>query len=233
MESEIKNLKESVLSLTSEFSKDDIRIKLLNIEYILTDYNFIEDLDELGNLTPVDVLNNYLETFYLKDENERLFSEWFAVLSLYWLNKVDHDHPYKGRLHNFSNHAHGLALNYKQQANHIDDEIKRRKTIKNSKVNIELNKKKYAPSRRLKRRAFKEYKVAYKQLRRDGKRVTYRAIAFKVWPKIKGHNVHPVTGGNIIGSDTEHNFPDDVIELLIRWFGEGVRDKKTKSPRVK
>ena len=48
MDSELRNLKESVLSLISQLRENDIRIKLLNIDYILSDYDFLEDSEELG-----------------------------------------------------------------------------------------------------------------------------------------------------------------------------------------
>lgn len=60
MNSEFKKLKESVLTLISKLPEDSIRVKLLNIEYLLLDYDFLEDAEELGNLNPVNVLNRYL-----------------------------------------------------------------------------------------------------------------------------------------------------------------------------
>ena len=111
--------------------------------------------------------------------------------------------------------------------------MERRAKDENQALSKWLNDKKYGPRRRLKKKAFKKYRPAYKQLKRAGTGVTYRAIAYKVWPKIKHHNIHPVTEKNIIGRDTEHKFPADVIKILIRWFSEGVRDKVLKSPRKK
>ncbi len=233
MDSELINLRESVLSLTSELSKDDIGIKLLNIECMLTDYDFFEDSEEIVKLTPAQILDNYLETFYLEINSQRLYFEWFAVLALYWLNKIDELRLNKDRSLNYCYHAYNLAQSYLETANRLDEKIKQRKRVKNLAVSKSLSDKRYATRRRLKECAFKEYKCAYEQLERDGKRVTYRAIVYKVWRIIRYYNIDPVTGQKIIDGDTEHKFPDDVIRILIKWFSEGVRDKKLKSPRAK
>lgn len=233
MNSEFNKLKKSVLSLVSQLPKDDIRVKLLITEYILSDYDFFEDSEEIVKLVPVDVLNNYLETFYIKDENEKLYSEWFAILSLYFLEKIDEKPIDRRRLLNFSNHAYNQALKCGRRASRIDEEIKRRKQAENKDKNIKLNIEKHKPNRLLKKIVFREYKVAYKQLKQEGKRVTYDAIAKRILPIIEKHNIHPNTGEKIIGRDKKDGTPGDVLGTLVKWFSEGVRKKLLKSPRIK
>ena len=89
MNSELKNLKESVLSLISKLSEDDIRLKLLVIENILSDYDYLDDQKLIKNPDPVELLISHLEQSYFEVNSERLHSEWLIVLALYWLNKME------------------------------------------------------------------------------------------------------------------------------------------------
>ena len=233
MDSELIHLRKSVLSLSSELSKDDIRIKLLNIERMLTDYDFFEDSEEIVELTPAQLLDDYLEASYYEDNGQRLYFEWFAVMALYWLKKIDELGSCKNQSFKFCYNAHNLAQGYLDKANRLDEKIKRRTLVKNRALSKSLSDKRYSTRRRLKKKAFKKYSVVYDQLVRDGKRVTYRAIAYKVWRKIRHHNIDPITNEKIIGRDTNDGCSDDVIRILIRWFSKGVRDKVLKSPRKK
>lgn len=234
MDSELINLRKSVLSLISKLSKDDLNIKLQIVEYILTDYGFFEDSEEIVKLTPAQILNDYLETFYLEHNNQRLYSEWFTVLALYWLKKIDELRSYKDRPLKYCHQAHNLAQGYIDKANQIDGKIKRRTEVENRALSKRLSDMKYAPNRRLKKFAFREYKLAYKQLKQEGKRVvTYGAIAKRILPIIKKHNIHPDTGEKIIGRDKKDGTPGDVIGALIKWFNEGVREKLLESTRKK
>ena len=233
MDSELIKLKESVLLLTSELTQDNIKIKLLHIEYLLSDFDFVNDLEETENLTPAQILNNSLEAPYLENTSQRVYFEWFAVLALYWLKKIDEIPLYKEKSLECCLHARNSAQIYLDKAVRTEKTVARKKKVENLALNKWLNDKRWGARRGLKKRAFKEYTGAYVQLEQEGKKVTYRAIAYRVWPKIKEFNVHPVTGGNIIGLDTKPKFPDDVIEILMDWFSQGVAGEKLKSPRAK
>lgn len=224
MNSELGKLKESVLSLTSELTKDNIRNKLLHIEYLLSDYYFVNDLQEIEKVTPAQILSNSLKAPYLENTGQRVYFEWFAVLALYWLKKIDEIPLYKEQFLEYCLHARNLAQTYLEKANHLENKTKRQ----NRKKMAAVSEKKYTPNSILKARVFREYAIAYEKLQQEGQRITNGAIIKLISPTIERHNRHPKTGKKIIGRNSKDGVFDST---LTKWFGQGVKAKILKSPR--
>ena len=218
--SELIKLKESVFSLTSELSDENIRTKLLHIEYLLSDFDFVNDIEEIDNLTPAQILGDSLEAPYLEITSQRVYFEWFAVMALYWLRKLDEIPQYKEQSLQNCLHARNIAQNYSDKADWIDQKT----TIQNSKKMTEVNVKKYTPNSKLKAFVFEEYMIAHKKLHKKGKRVTYDTIIREISDAVQQQNKHPKTGKKLIGLNAEKEQDDGVFDrTLKKWFGEGVK----------
>lgn len=230
MNSELIKLKESVLSLTSELSDENIRTKLLHIEYLLSDFDFVNDIEEIDNLTPAQILGDSLEAPYLEITSQRVYFEWFAVLALYWLKKMGEIPLYKEESFQNCYHAHNLAQSYLEKAIYLEEKSKRQ----NRKKMAAVSKTKYTPNSILKALVFGEYEIAYEKLQREEKSVTYDAIIREISDIVQEHNKHPETGEKIIGLNAEKEQDDGVFDrTLKKWFGEGVRKGLLTPTRAK
>lgn len=227
MNAHLKEREETALSLVSDLSEKERKIKTSVIEQILLDYDFFGDPEENKNITPVNILDDYLNTFFELDKSYRAYSEWFSILLLYLIPKIDRSGD--ERFLDYAYYLRDLTLRDNERASTIEYRGK----AKNTEISRKLNKKKYAPNKRLQKLAFKSYEKAQQALKVEEKAITYDSIAQLVLPKIKKHNINPRTGERIIGRDDPDDANGIAHRTLVKWFGQGVRKKKLKPTRAK
>lgn len=227
MDSRHYYIKETARIELSYLSAQEIETKLLIIGYVLGDYEFLNDPEETGIITPGDVLDAYLDTFFNLNEDQKAYSEWFFLLALFFISQIDDDNLDTARILDFADNAVTIARIYSKYAIRLEEGIKSEKEKRNSDRNISLNKNKYAPNRLLKELAFKEYAFAYAELQAKDQRFKYEDIAEVVWPRIKGRNFNPNNGDKIIGRNGK-----DPITTLLKWFAEGASQGKLRSTRL-
>ena len=227
MDSRHHYIKETLRIELSYLSAQEVETKLLIIGYVLGDHEFLEDPEETGVITPGDVLDSYLDTFFNINEDQKAYSEWFFLLALFYISQVDDDYLDITRILDFANNAVTTARIYSKYAIRLQEGINSEKKKRNIDKNISLNKDKYAPNRLLKKLAFKEYNVAYEAFQAKAQRFKYEDIAEVVWLRIEGRNFNPNNGDKIIGRNGK-----DPITVLLKWFAEGVSQGKLKSTRL-
>lgn len=230
---ELQRRNEKLLSLVSHLSESEIQHRFRIIELQLSDYDFLTENEDSEQLSPSDVINSYLKSTFPAIPDDKARSEWFAVLALYFFNLMTQKSESRTRFLNFFNHSHNLATDYENKANRIINKIKQLRKIKNSEINKNLNKKKYIRNSRLKNYAFAKYTIAYEELEKEEKRVTYDAIISKILLDIEEHNIHPKTKERVIGKGKGHKDPGDPGGTLKKWFRQGVKEKVLQSPRQK
>lgn len=227
MNANLEEITETALALISHLSEKDREIKTSVIEQILLDYDFFGDPEENRNITPVEILDDYLNTFFELDKGYSAYSEWVSLLLLYLIPKIEKSGD--ERHVEIASYLRDLSLRDNERAATIEH----RKKAKNKKISRRLSKIKYAPNKRLRKLAFKEYEKARQKLNVEEKAITYDSIARLVLPEIEKYNISPKTGERIIGRDDQGDADGVAHNMLVKWFGQGVRKKKLKSTRAK
>ena len=92
MERKIDEMRRAAQSLTAHLGEQEFALRQLEIDRLLSEYDFAIDVGDIAVNNPVHILLEYLQSFFGEDKTDEVEAEWFAVLALYLINHLEqHD----------------------------------------------------------------------------------------------------------------------------------------------